>query len=323
MAEGLAFSVVVCTYTGKRWDELLAAVSSLRRQTLPPEEIIVVIDHNPELLARVGSELPDVTGVENPGRRGLSDARNSGLAVARGDVVAFLDDDAAAEPQWLAVLAEGYVDGGVVGVGGFARPVWAEGRPAWFPAEFDWVVGCTYRGMPDTASPVRNLLGCNMSFRREVFEQVGGFTAEIGRLGTLPVGCEETELCIRIAQRRPGSVVLFDPRAVVHHNVPGSRGKWSYFRSRCYAEGLSKAAVSGLVGAGEALSSERRYTTRTLPRGVVAGIAAGVRGDRGGFGRAGAIVAGVGITAVGYGLGRVAPRRFAAAGPPAGVVPAS
>src|SRR2546427_4071232 len=120
MADGLAFSVVICTYAEKRWDELVAAVSSLRTQTLPPEEIIVVIDHNPELLARVGSELPDVTGVENPGRRGLSDARNSGLAVARGDVVAFLDDDAAAEPEWLAVLAEGYAGGGVVGGGGVA-----------------------------------------------------------------------------------------------------------------------------------------------------------------------------------------------------------
>src|SRR5437870_12619098 len=209
MAEGLAFSVVVCTYTGKRWDELVAAVSSLRRQTLPPEEIIVVIDHNPELLARVGSELPDVTGVENPGRRGLSDARNSGLAVARGEVVAFLDDDAAAEPEWLAVLAEGYAGGGVVGVGGFARPVWAEGRPAWFPAEFDWVVGCTYEGMPQTAAPVRNLIGCNMSFRRAVFAAVGGFHPAIGRVGTLPLGCEETELCIRVHQRWPQRVILY------------------------------------------------------------------------------------------------------------------
>ena len=315
MASGrVRFSVVICAYTEKRWDDLAAAVESLRVQTHSPDEVILVIDHNPGLATRVGREIPDVTCVENHGRQGLSDARNSGLAVARGDVVAFLDDDAEAEPRWLSLLAESYADPAVVAVGGFAEPDWAEGRPSWFPREFDWVVGCTYRGMPETASPVRNLIGCNMSFRREIFADLGGFTAGIGRLGTRPVGCEETELCIRIAQRRPGSVILFDPRALVHHHVPGSRGTWAYFRSRCYAEGLSKAAVAALVGASQGLASERTYTTRTLPRGVVTGIAAGVKGEAGGFGRAAAIVAGVGLATVGYGLGRLSPRRFVQAG---------
>jgi len=313
-SERVRFSVVVCAYTEQRWDDLVAAVESLRVQTHSPDEIILVIDHNTALATRVGREIPDVTCVENHGQQGLSDARNAGLAVARGDVVAFLDDDAEAEPGWLALLAEGYADPAVVGVGGFAEPDWAEGRPGWFPREFDWVVGCTYRGMPETASPVRNLIGCNMSFRREIFDDLGGFTAGIGRLGTRPVGCEETELCIRIAQRRPGSVILFDPRALVHHHVPGPRGTWAYFRSRCYAEGLSKAAVAALVGASQGLASERTYTTRTLPKGVVKGIAAGVKGEAGGFGRAAAIVAGVGIATVGYGLGRLSPRRFVQAG---------
>lgn len=315
MASGrVRFSVVICAYTEKRWDDLVAAVESLRVQTYPPDEVILVIDHNTALAERVWREIPDVTWVENHGKQGLSDARNSGLAVARGDVVAFLDDDAEAEPDWLSLLAESYADPAVVGVGGFAEPDWAEGRPGWFPREFDWVVGCTYRGMPKTASPVRNLIGCNMSFRREIFDDLGGFTAGIGRLGTRPVGCEETELCIRIAQRRPGSVILFDPRAVVRHHVPGPRGTWAYFRSRCYAEGLSKAAVAGLVGASQGLASERTYTTRTLPKAVVEGIAAGVKGEAGGFGRAAAIVAGVGIATVGYGLGRLSPRRFVQAG---------
>jgi glucosyl-dolichyl phosphate glucuronosyltransferase len=88
-----------------------------------------------------------------------------------------------------------------------------------------------------------------MSFRREVFELVGGFTEWLGRLGARPLGCEETELAIRIRQRRPEARLLYDPAAVVHHHVPRQRARWRYFRSRCYAEGLSKAAVSRLVGA--------------------------------------------------------------------------
>jgi GT2 family glycosyltransferase len=311
MTDPLRYSVVICTYSEKRWDELVAAVASLRTQTLPPEEIIIVVDHNPALATRVWRELPDVIAVDNPGRQGLSDARNSGLAVAHGDVVVFLDDDAVADPHWLEYLAEGYRDPDVVGVGGYAEAMWAESRPRWFPTEFDWVVGCTYRGMPTEAAPVRNLMGCNMSFRREVFAEVGGFTPHIGRLGTKPVGCEETELCIRIGQRHPQAVILFDPRAVVHHNVPASRARFSYFRSRCYAEGLSKAAIAALVGAEDGLSAERRHTVRILPAGVLAGLRAALRGDVAGIGRAGAIIAGVSLAAVGYVLGRIAPSRLA------------
>ncbi|HEU5004406.1 MAG TPA: glycosyltransferase family 2 protein [Actinomycetota bacterium] len=308
--DALSFSVVVCAYTEKRWDEIVAAVASLRDQTHPPAEIVLVVDHNPDLFARARAELAGVICVENEGKQGLSDARNAGLHAAHADIVAFLDDDAVAEPGWLALLAEGYADPAVLGVGGFAQPAWLAGRPAWFPKEFDWVVGCTYLGMPTTAAAVRNMVGCNMSFRREVFDGLGGFNAAIGRLGTRPVGCEETELCIRLSQHNPGAVILFDPRAVVHHNVPAGRGTWKYFRARCYAEGLSKAAVADLVGADQGLSAERRYSTVTLPKGVLAGLAAGIRGDRYGFARAGAIVAGVSIATLGYGLGRLAPKRF-------------
>src|SRR5439155_54307 len=76
-------------------------------------------------------------------------------------------------------------------------------RPTWHPPEFGWVVGCSYRGLPVEPAPVRNLIGCNMSMRRELFDAVGGFTHGIGRIGTIPLGCEETEWCIRVRQRFP------------------------------------------------------------------------------------------------------------------------
>ncbi len=161
----------------------------------------------------------------------------------------------------------------VIGVGGAIEPVWLEGRPAWFPEEFDWVVGCTYHGMPQTQTGVRNLIGCNMSFRREVFGLVGGFRDGIGRVGTRPVGCEETEICIRINHRWPNRKLLYDPQARVNHRVPPNRATWHYFRTRCFSEGLSKSLVTQYVGSKDGLASERTYTFHTLPRGVLRGAA--------------------------------------------------
>jgi glycosyltransferase involved in cell wall biosynthesis len=307
-------SVVICAYTDDRWPDLIAAIDSVRKQTVPAREIVVVVDHNEHLLARARSLAEDLIVVENAEARGLSGARNSGVAAAGGKIVAFLDDDALAANDWLEHLAAGYDEPRVLGVGGAIEPLWNGRPPRWFPAEFHWVVGCTYRGMPETTATVRNLIGANMSFRRAVFESVGGFHAGVGRIGALPVGCEETELCIRGRQRWPDGVWRYEPRARVRHKVLGQRTGWDYFRSRCYAEGRSKAVVARLVGAGDGLASERAYTMRTLPAGVMAGLATTIRGDPSGLARAGAIVGGLAITTAGYVAGTAATRRRVGSG---------
>jgi glycosyltransferase involved in cell wall biosynthesis len=293
-------SVVVCAYADDRWDQLVDAVESVRGQTLEPLEVIVSVDHNDRLLERARRELADVVVVENREPRGLSGARNSGVAAAHGEVVAFLDDDAVAEPDWLARLTSSYADPHVLGVGGAIEPRWLDGRPAGFPAEFQWVVGCTYPGMPTERAPVRNVIGANMSIRRELIAEVGGFRTGIGRVGRRPVGCEETELCIRAGQRHPGGVFVYEPRARVAHAVPASRATWGYFRSRCFAEGISKAKVARTTGRGAALSSERSYALRTLPPAAARGLLDTLRGDPAGIVRAAAIVAGLAFTAAGY-----------------------
>jgi GT2 family glycosyltransferase len=301
----LDVSVVICAYTEKRWDETLAAVRSIGAQQPAPREIILVVDHNRPLYERLRAALPDVMVVENREARGLSGGRNTGIARAGGEIVAFLDDDAIAEPDWLKFLVDPYNEPDVVGVGGLTHPLWAGGRrPSWFPEEFDWVVGCSYRGLPVTPSPVRNVLGGNASFRREVFAVAGGFRSSIGRsASSRPLGCEETELCIRLTQRRPGSVLVFDNRAVIWHRVPTERARFGYFLSRCYAEGLSKALVAGSVGATDGLASERRYATRTLPAGVLRGMRDAAHGRPAGLARSAAIALGLAATAWGYGLG--------------------
>ncbi|MET7681842.1 glycosyltransferase family 2 protein [Streptomyces sp. NPDC005423] len=315
---GPDISVVICVYTEDRWEDILAAVSSVRGQSRPALETLLVVDHNPALLARLSGEFEETGGVRvlaNAGPRGLSAGRNTGIAASHGAVVAFLDDDAVAERDWLRRFAEAYTDPRVMAVGGRTEPIWASGRrPAWFPEEFDWVVGCTYRGLPPGRVRVRNVLGGNASFRRTAFEAAGGFATGIGRDGDRrPLGCEETELCIRLSRARPEAILLIDDRAVIHHRVPRAREHFRYFRARTYAEGLSKALVARSVGAGKGLESERRYTARVLPAGVARGVRDAVLARPGGAGRAGAIVAGVLTAAGGYVVGSVNARRGGAA----------
>jgi len=300
MSGGRTATVVICAHTEERWDDIVAAVASVRAQDRPAEQLVVVIDHNPELFARASTELtgPSTLVVANDGSRGESGARNAGVAVATGEVLAFLDDDATAEPAWLGGLLRWYDDPEVLGVGGAADPNWDTRRPHWFPTEFDWVVGCSYRGLPTRADTIRNLMGCNMSFRRDVIERAGGFYDGLGRTGNNGFGCSETEFCIR-ARRLLGGRFVFEPAARIHHRVPRARTTWRYFAARCRAEGRSKALLADREGRDQALELEKAYVRRTLPTGVARGLRGITRRD-GGLTRSLAIVAGAGWTATGY-----------------------
>jgi len=291
---------VICAYDERRWEDLRAAVASVQQQDGGPVEIVVVVDHNPDLLRRARQDLSGVLAIENSSDSGIWGARNSGIGVASGGVVAFLDDDAVASPDWLAELTAPYEDPLVAGVGGSIEPAWDGERPGWLPPEFDWVVGCTYRGMPTQPAEVRNLIGCNMSFRKELLEALGGF-----RLGLY---CDETDLCIRLRRRWPAAKLVYRPEARVDHRVPPSRTSLRYFLWRCYTEGGAKARVSRLVGSATGLATERRYTMKVLPRAVKRGLGGFVSGrDRLGAAKAATIVTGLATVTTGYVIGRLKP----------------
>jgi GT2 family glycosyltransferase len=301
-----SFSVVVCAFTEDRWADLSRAIGSVRDQAEQPQEIILVIDHCPGLLERAAREFAGVQVVANRHGQGLSGARNTGMALAAGDVVAFLDDDAAADSGWLARLADRYADPRVLGVGGLVRPEWDAGRPDWFPPELDWVVGCSYRGLPADGGPVRNFIGANMSFRRSVLAEVGGFSTALGRVGSVPLGCEETELCLRVSQRYADGVLLYEPAAAVGHRVRKQRATWRYVRSRCYSEGISKARVASLAGRQRALSAERSYLLSAISRGVGRSLADAGKGRLAGLGSALILLVAVAWAGAGYVVGSLA-----------------
>jgi glycosyltransferase involved in cell wall biosynthesis len=304
-------SVIICAYTDARWSELLKAVKSVQQQSMPAREIILVIDHNAALFERVQANISGVTVIENSRTKGLSGARNSGIALAQGTLIAFLDDDAIAERDWLEHLTNGCQNPNVLGVGGVVEPLWMVKKPAWFPCEFYWVVGCSYQDQLRVVTEVRNPYGGCTCIRREVFETIGGFHEGIGRVGNHLLGGEETELSIRATQYWPDKVFLCDPQARIRHHIPPARARWRYFLKRCYAEGISKAAITGLVGAKDSLASERAYTLLMLPKGIARGLKdVFFRLDLTGFLRAAAIVAGLITTAAGYFMGNISRHRL-------------
>ena len=310
-------SVILCAATLDEWEHLRRAARSVREQTEAACEIIVVVDRCPALLKRAGFEfaLLNVSVIPNRLEQGPSGARNTGTAEAQGDVVAFLDHDAAAHPDWIARLADRYEDPGVLGVGGLVEPEWEDGgRPQWFPAELDWVVGCSYRGLPASSTPVRRFVAANMSFRRTVLQESGGFSGALNRAGAIPPGCEDVELCSRVSQRSPGGILMYEPAAAVRHKIPRQRQTWTYLRSRCYAEGLSEARVARTAGAAGTHAAERSYVRSAVARGIWRSLADAGRGKLAGVQAAIALVTAVTVIRAGYLSGKVAGQSSPAVG---------
>jgi cellulose synthase/poly-beta-1,6-N-acetylglucosamine synthase-like glycosyltransferase len=297
-------SVVVATYTEARWDDLAACLSALRLQTVSPVEVIVVVDHNQQLLESARKAFPAAKVIGNGHARGLAGARNAGVEVAQGSIVAFVDDDARPEPDWLERLYRCFEDPAAVGAGGALIPRWPNGTPRWIPSEFYWVIGCSYTGLPEQLASVRNPIGANMAVRRRTLDEIGGFR-EAGAGGTpreirsrgvvraqgnVP---DDTDLAIRVKQRWPRAVWLYEPEARAHHTVTPERASLSYFLRRSFEEGAGKARLAAFVGSQDGLSSERRHLGAVLPRGITRGLRDLLRGDlRGGL-RAIAIVIGL------------------------------
>lgn len=298
-------SVVICSYDSDRWEYLVRAVESVTmHQTVQPLQTIVVVDHNEGLLTRVRRELPGVLSVANTRTRGASGARNSGAGLARGTVIAFLDDDARADTHWVEALLAAVANPEVAGVGGNIQPEWAGPRPRWFPEQFDWVVGATYRGHPESTATVRNVWSCNMAVHRSLFEVVGGFREGFGKLGSQSRP-EDTELCIRITQHT-GRRWIYEPRAIVHHSVPSERATPRYFARRCFAEGRGKTALARVVGSGEALGTELSHAWQ-LPKDAWAELRAVGEWRAGAVERCIAIGGGLALSGAGLLLERLSP----------------
>jgi glycosyltransferase involved in cell wall biosynthesis len=253
---------VVCTFSKERATQVLDCLESVKRQTLMPYEIILVLDPNLHLREFYSSRAPSDVSILTANSTGLSEARNAGVQAAQGDIIAFIDDDATADRNWLRNLVDNFHDDKVAGAGGYAKAVWENGRPAWFPHELDWVVGCSHKGGPSKSCYVRNPFGCNMAFRELVFRKIGFFRSRIGRIGNALVGSEEAEFSIRLLSTVPSARIVFDPSAIVYHKVPKTRRSFRYLVRRSFYEGVSKA----LIGTMQSSTTDALFVERTYLR---------------------------------------------------------
>ncbi|GGN75850.1 glycosyl transferase family 2 [Actinoplanes lobatus] len=259
-------SIVIPTHSEKRWASLTRTITSAQAQTYPAAEIVVVVDHNPEMAHRVKLTFPGVTVLENAYARGASGNRNTGAFHTRTPFIAFLDDDTVASPEWLAYQLTPFADPSVVGTGGGIIPAWAGPRPAWMPDELLWAVGVSYTGMPTRTAPIRNVWSANMIVRRDAFLAVGGFRTGFGKLGDQNRP-EDTELCLRMSAAAGGRW-MYVPHATIDHEVPADRSTFGFLMRRCYAEGRGKVQMAGLMPKDQELGAEKDYLRRTLPRAV-------------------------------------------------------
>jgi GT2 family glycosyltransferase len=307
VTSGPRASVVVACHSERRWPLIVTAIDSILNQDAQPIEVVVAVDHNHGLRQRIADRFPNVRVVANDGGRGASCTRNVGVRATRDDcdVVVFLDDDARATDGWLGCLLEPFESKDVVGSGGGVDPDWERGRPHWFPDEFGWVVGASYRGMPTTKSDIRNVWSENMAVRRDAFEAVGGFREGFGKMGERSRP-EDTDLCIRVAEHGGGRWI-FVPEARVFHHVPTGRSSFRFFVRRCYSEGKGKVEMAQLLRSEQPLLAEREYVRHTLFGGIAREVREGITlGSPRSIARAASIVAGAAAAGAGSAAGLLA-----------------
>jgi glycosyltransferase involved in cell wall biosynthesis len=240
--------VTVTIQTYNRADCLRQTLRSLESLRCPDgiDYEILVVDNNStdqtadvvrESRASLEARLRYVT----ESRQGISHARNRAIAEARGDVVCFIDDDVLVDSGWLAGHVDTYrADSRTVAVGGRVLLQWPEGwtRPAWLTPDLQ---GCLSGLDVEAEGPFmrfpRYPFGCNMSVRRDVAQQIGGFHPELGRKKSGLISNEEKLFFRQIHAH--GDQVAYAQEALVYHVVPWSRLTKTFFLRRAYAQGIS------------------------------------------------------------------------------------
>lgn len=255
MADGPLFSIIVTSYSIKRLKDIFELLDSIKAQTYPNIESIFVAERSRELFDRiqgytVEKALPQVKVVFNDGEPGLSAARNLGIKQAKGDIIAFVDDDALLFPDWAEEMVKTYEDGSVIAVTGPILPLWEDKSMAWFPDEFDWLLGCSNFSGISERREIRSVWGANMSFKKEAFDLAGTFSASIGGIQGQRLHGEEVELSLRI-KRATKRCIVYNPKVRIKHKVYKHRLTSRFVARSSYWIGYTKYMLKRLYPEGD------------------------------------------------------------------------
>lgn len=243
----IKISAIICTF--KRPDYLRHALRSLCEQSLPGDQYeIIVVDNAVEAEAeQVVKEFDD--GRINlryvtEERVGLSRARNTGLMAAAAPYVAYMDDDARADSQWLEALLDAFeqTSPAPAAVGGRVWLDWQGEKPAWVPERHLSLY--TYVDHGAGAHTLENgeyLVGANLAFEKDTLRSIGGFDPNLGRQGLVLLSGEEAAILAQFRQMRKG--VYYEPAAVVWHSVDQIRSRPSWLLRRLFWDGASQPLI--------------------------------------------------------------------------------
>ena len=203
-------SVIVCSFNGS--PTIRDTLNGLRNLDYPDFEVIVVNDGSTDSTPKIASEYPfKLISTEN---RGLSNARNTGIDAATGDIIAFIDDDAYPDPHWLRFLALAFKEGKYAGVGGPNLPIPEDGWKSEAVANAPGPNPVLH-----TDRVAEHIPGCNMAFKRDALKEIGGFDPVFRTAG------DDVDLCWRI--RQSGGTIGYSSAAVVwHHRRNSFRKYW-------------------------------------------------------------------------------------------------
>ncbi len=262
-------SVIIPTVA--REELLLQCVRSVRDQAYLNYEILI-IDQDPrqtlpELLRRNFGADPRLR-YYYAHRAGLNEARNIGVKEARGRIVAFLDDDAVAEPEWMEAVARSFSQTPTPAlVAGKIVPLWMKEPPPWYPEERKFLLGLydignEPRPLPDGDQPI----GANMAGLRNVIVALGGFDANLDfnnfRKTRKMISGGDTTLALRA--RRAGYAIYYEPGAAVRHIVSAAKLTRRYFLTRHFWEGVTN--TEELHRLGELIPNRKAITSFHLKR---------------------------------------------------------
>jgi len=269
-------SIITTSYTKDRLNDIIEMLDSIQAQTYHNIETVFVAERSPELADSIRRYMAEkgysnMQVLYNDGEWGISSARNLAIGQVKGDVIAFVDDDALLFPDWAEETVKTYAeDSSVIGVTGPILPLWEQESMSWFPQELYWIFSCTYWDMAEKTE-VRNGYGTNISFCREAFDSGELFRTSLGvkgrgESGWLEPGAEEAELSLRI-RRKTGKRIIYNPQVRVKHKVYRYRLRAMFIAKRAYWEGHAKAMLKRWYHSAEGktvLSTEHELLHRIL-----------------------------------------------------------